>query len=229
MPQLIRTPEDIFRAEGKDIYMIQFQDQERESPARSQILRWLKKNLPHTHVESLAPSEHSGWLCGYFGALRIDFSDSDLATFCERWETPEGKSTDPRFQCYLMPYQTWYKKAAPYVPCFDRPKSIGLTCWWDTPIGIVYHQMDPDVVKAEKLRQHPCLHRDLWFNITQSVEALKAVEPDKLTYGNIVQDEKGKWIVTYSDSYLARMTDQRKAELLEWFNLPAETQVIEDY
>ena len=96
MPQLIRTPEQIFREEEKNIYMIRFTtagDEEdifsstsESFPGRDEILAWLKENTPGAHVEPLAPSEKSGYLCGYFGDLRIDFSESELATFCARWE-----------------------------------------------------------------------------------------------------------------------------------------------
>ncbi len=228
MPQLIRTPEQIFREEGKDIYMIKFADDEPESEARDEIIQWLTDQLPGIRFESLAPSEHSGWLCGYFGALRVDFSESSLATFCARWETAEGKSTDPRFQCYLMPYQRWHDKITHYMPTFDRPTSVGISRWWDTPQGIACHQITSKEAKMNKRDRHPCLHRDLWFNLVQSSPALATVNPEDLTYGDIVKDDNGCWVMTYSDSYQHRLSDQRKAEILTWFNLPRDTQVIDD-
>lgn len=228
MPQLIRTPEELFRDEGKDIYLIQFEDQESESLARNEILTWLRAHLPDSRVESLAPSENSGWICGYFGTLRVDFSEPDLATFCERWETPAGKSLDPRFQCYQMLYSTWHDKVARYTPAFDRPKSIGLTKWWDTPRGIVYHQISLDQARKEDLNRHPCLHRDLWFNAVQADPLLAQIDPDGLPYGDILQDEGGQWILAYAESYRSELSDQRKGEILAWFSLPADTKMIED-
>ena len=57
MPQLIRTPEEIFRAEAKDIYFIAIKDDKgQESPAWGEIQEWLKSNLPDTRVEMMAPS-----------------------------------------------------------------------------------------------------------------------------------------------------------------------------
>lgn len=94
------------------------------SPGWQPIQDWLQANVPNSRVEMMSPSESSRWISGYFGALRVDFSESDLATFCARWETPDGGSVDPRFQCFLMPYKTWYEKQAKYVlyrPMCRRP------------------------------------------------------------------------------------------------------------
>ena len=228
MPQLIRTPEEIFRKEGKAIYMIRFADGESESAARDEVLQWLKTHLPGTHYEKLAPSEHSGFICGYFGTLRVDFSQADLATFCERWEHADGKSVDPRFQCYCMPYQAWHDGVAKFVPTLDRPTSPGISCWWDTPLGVAYHQISLPEAQEQELHRHPCLHRDIWFNIVNSFPALADVAPDTLTHGQNALDRDGTCFMIYTEPVRHQFTDQRKAELLEWFNLPADTQVIEN-
>ena len=120
MQQLIRTPEQIFREEGKDIYFIRFQYENAEGyfaspdqvelPVRKAMLAWLREHVPNSRVEYLAPSEYSGRLIGYFGDVRVDFSEIDLAAYCARWENMDGTSIDPRFQCSRLPYDCWVEK-----------------------------------------------------------------------------------------------------------------------
>ena len=220
MPQLIRTPEEIFREEAKDIYFIRFKDEEPQSAASTEIETWITTNLPGTLIEPLAPSEHSGWIAGYFGDLRIDFSEDGLRQFCDRWEMPDGASVDGRFQCYLVPYQVWLEKHCHYMPSNLQPTYIGITVWIDTPIGILYHQLD----EASIENNHPAKARDLWMNAGQMWPELKDVNFDDLPYGKIVRTlDKTSWIVIYSDINLRsglEFTDERKAALREWFNLP---------
>lgn len=115
MPQAIRAPEEIFRAERKDLYIIRFKpDEEMEwlpnPPGRKELVAWLKSNLPSVRIEPLAPSEKSGILSGYDGRIRVDFDQDSLAVFSAHWEDAEGASIDSRWQCYLWPYELWLKE-----------------------------------------------------------------------------------------------------------------------
>lgn len=139
---LIRTPEDIFRAEGKDVYCLHFNqdDASQVAQTRSEMLDWLSQHLPGTRTELVGPSEHSGFLMGGPAALRVDFSEQGLAVFCARWENPEtGLSLDPRFQCFLMPYADWLAEHGHFVPTLDKPGHVGLAVWIDTPLGVLTH------------------------------------------------------------------------------------------
>lgn len=230
MPYLIRTPEDIFRTEAKDIYLIRFRNYKDKEPAASkEIKKWIATNLPGTHVEPLAPSEHSGWITGYFGDLRVDFSQEGLEKFCARWETPEGKSTDRRFQCYVMPYQEWFEKYGHYVPTNQPPSSIGITVWIDTPIGFIYHQLTEEEAAGLEKGLHPAKPRDLWMHAIRQWPELKEVDIDKQTYGEICRYPDASWGVIYSDDPINRFTDERKAALREWFKLPVGTEIVNEF
>lgn len=115
MPQIIRTPEEVFRAERKDLYLIDFKPKglsgwSPNPPGRKELLDWFTANLPSVKIEPLGHSERSGILGGYFGRFRADFDQDSLAVYAAHWEDAEGKSIDPRWQCYLWPYELWLKK-----------------------------------------------------------------------------------------------------------------------
>jgi len=121
MVMLIRTPEDIFRAEGKDVYYLHFyewEDCSKTEQIRSEMQDWFAQHLPDTRTELMGPSEHSHFVMGGPVGLRIDFSEQGLKAFCARWEDPEtGKSLDPRFQCFLKSYANWFAKHGHFCPC----------------------------------------------------------------------------------------------------------------
>lgn len=112
---LVRTPDDIFREEKRDVFYIEFmRGREARHPdslyERKMLIRWLRKHLPHCRIEPLAPSENSGWIQGgIFGRIRIAFDDEGLQQFCKRWENADGSSIDTRFMLYLFRYEDWLK------------------------------------------------------------------------------------------------------------------------
>lgn len=234
MPQLIRTPEQVFREESKDIYLIHFRNRKGiNSPAGREIQAWLHTNLPHTRIELLAPSEDSGYLSGNSGVcnLRVDFSEADLATFCARWETPEGKSVDRRFQCFLMPYQAWFEKHGHFVPTKERPTALGLTLWWDTPTGIIHQQISKEDAVTRHLKSHPGTPADLWMHAVRLWPELASVDPSRLTRGWIESaepDEAGDvtWSLIIDSPHSDTEDDSAKAR--EWFGLPEGT-VVQGY
>lgn len=155
MPQLIRTPEQIMRAEPKDLYFIEFaspsgecfpldplgyqmscdfsgsaaetddndvlSEDEDDSgsdddnpPGREELLAWLAENLPQLKIESLAPSERSGILCGGInGRLRLDFDEHSLPVYTQRWEDGDDNPLDPRFACFVLRYETMKDRLEP--------------------------------------------------------------------------------------------------------------------
>ena len=87
MPTLVRTPEDIFCAEKKDIYAIHNMEEggARDAPGLAIVALWIKDNLPGTKTELLAPSEYSGFISGGIdGSFRVDFTPDGLQKFCDR-------------------------------------------------------------------------------------------------------------------------------------------------
>lgn len=128
MPRYIRTPEEIFATEKKDIFFIEFADPDGEispldgfpyipegeegdeydsenPPARQDVLDWFFQYLPEVLIEPLAPPESSGFIAGGVkGRLRIAFDDASLQVWCAHWEDENGDSTDPRLACFRLPF-----------------------------------------------------------------------------------------------------------------------------
>ena len=136
MPRLIRTPEQFFREESKDLYFIEFADAKGSvkpfgggifgligrqpskkkfdpdhPPGHAEIIAWFAKHLPNTRLELLGQPESSGIMSGGInGRLLVDFDDVSLQTWIDRWETEDNGSIDPRFACFQMSYQSWKDK-----------------------------------------------------------------------------------------------------------------------
>lgn len=233
MPMLIRTPEDIFRAEGKDVYFLHFHDWKEVDTAdqtRQEMQDWFAEHLPGTRTELIAPSESSGYLMGGPVSLRVDFSEQALAVFCARWEAPDtGKSLDPRFQCFVMPYAPWFAKHGHYVPTLDKPAHPGPAVWIDTPLGLLTHVLSPQ--EAEQSPQHPAHYRDLWMHAVKLWPTLQALDADDLTYGRVSasDSEPSGWWVDYCESFRQPLDDARKAEILAWLGLPADTRMFSEF
>jgi len=136
MPQLIRTPEQYFREERKDLYFIEFADAKGSvkpfgggifglmgrqpskkkfdpdhPPGHAEILAWFAEHLPDTCLEPLGQPESSGIMSGGInGRLRVDFNEVSLQTWTARWETEDHGAIDPRFACFQMTYEGWKEK-----------------------------------------------------------------------------------------------------------------------
>lgn len=232
MPQLIRTPEQIFRDERKDLYLIRMcQGDGDDAPGWQEIQDWLREHAPNSPVEPLAPSEDSGWVMGYLGDLRVDFTPEDLATFCARWEDGNGNSIDPRFQCYLWPFAPWYAEQYAYLPTRDQPTTLGSTVWWEIPGGYVYHQLPDTPEGTVSTRRHPLSAPNLWLRAVDCWPELAALNPRDLVRGWIERDDdSGRWTVFYETPShdLWGFDRERQAALQTWFGLPANTDFISD-
>ena len=232
MPLLVRTPEQILRAERKDLYIIRsLEKQEREAPGLTMIQKWIGKNVPGTGMELLGPSEYSSILVGGIGRdVRVDFNPETLKKFCERWEDANGKSVDKRFQCLVYPFYKWLQERARFVPRRDKPKRIARTVWWYTPHGFVYHQLPQR--ESKRLPFHPARAQDVWFHVPDLWPDLAACDPGTLTYGSIVRPGDGdSWRVAYTKPFTfgdeAFRTPTPK-EIRDWFGLPSNVAVREE-
>lgn len=234
MPMLVRTPEDIFRAEKKDIYAIHnLEGESRHDSGMVEIAKWLKDNLPDTPTELLAPSENSGIICGGInGTLRVDFTPAGLKTFCDRWERNDA-SVDPRFQCYIYPYQKWFQEHGQFVPTVDKPKELGLAVWWHTPMGFIHHQITLQEADAKGLAQHPGKPQDLWMHVADLWPEVATLKRDELTFGSVGRDVRtGKWYALYTPPFtwsgLPKFKPPTHAQIRDWFCMPAQSRVMED-
>lgn len=233
MPQLIRTPEQIFREERKDLYLIRMcQGDGSDAPGWQEIQDWLHAHIPSAKVEMIGPSEASGWVMGYLGDLRVDFSAEELAVFCARWEDEQGNSIDPRFQCYLWPFAPWYAEQYAYLPTRERPTELGTTVWWEIPSGYVYHQLPDTSAHHASTQAHPLSPQNLWMRAVESWPELAPYDPASLVRGSIRWDaDSGHWCVFYQavSRDLWGFDSERQAALREWFGLPADTTFIADW
>ena len=231
MPMLIRTPEDVFRAEGKDIYALHFLQEHPDEVelTRKEMADWFSRHLPDSPTEWLAPSEHSGYIVGGPLSLRVEFSDADLSAFCAQWETPAGKSLDPRFQCYVMPFERWFATYGHFVPTLDKPTDRGVALWIDTPLGLLTHVLPHD--PAAELASHPGHYLDLWMHAVKLWPELAGLEADNLVHGWVyrTQSVASGWALVYSDRFDAPLQPDRQAEILAWLGFPADTVMVSEY
>ena len=110
MPHIVRCIDDYFTEKKRDLYFIKFKAPRsrrhaslENPPGRRELMAWLAEALPQVEV---APLFTHSWNSGiisveYDGTISVDFDDDSLAIFTARWEDEEGKSIDPRFQCYF--------------------------------------------------------------------------------------------------------------------------------
>lgn len=234
MPMLVRTPEEIFRAEKKDLYVIHsLEDQERDAPGLLMIKKWIGENLPGTLMELLAPSEYSGYIEGGVGrSLRVDFSPEGLKTFCDRWEVNDA-SVDKRFQCFIHLYQRWYEAHGRFVPTPDKPKGKGPIVWWHTPLGFLHHQLSVEKMNPDDGGRHPANHRDIWAQISTHWPEMISFDPDEMSHGRISVNEAGlpvraSYTLPFDDNCIG-YTSPTKEIIRDWFDLSKECSLTESY
>lgn len=233
MPMLVRTPEDILRAQKKDLYIIRSsEDEPRNAHGLRMIREWIDQHLPGTHTELIGPSAHSGFIEGGIGRdIWVDFSPEGLARFCAQWEK-DNTSIDPRFQCFVMPYQRWWQEQGRFLPTLERPTGIGPTLWWYTPIGFVHHQLAVEDQTCPETRcHHPSTVEDIWAQAAEKWPELAALDRGALPYGSIWQHANGTWHarvvppVPWTGRLLVLTTHQN---IQDWFGLPPEVEIYDD-
>lgn len=224
MPMLVRTPEDILRSEKKDLYILRsLENEDRDAPGLLMIQEWIRQNLPGTHMELLGPSEHSGVILGGIGRdLWVDLSAEGLATFCARWEI-DNQSVDPRFQCFVMAYDTWFSQYGCFVPTRDRPQGLAPTVWWYTPLGFIHHQLSESDRKG--VSEHPASPYDFLNSAKELWPELKHINSSAMSFGRIYwSPDPENQFATYETAvrmYYPRWTPS-EVEIREWFGLPPE-------
>lgn len=231
MVQLIRTPEQIFREERRDIYALRFLQRREDDvrQTRQEMHAWFAKHMPDSRTESLAPSEHSGFIVGGPIELRIAFTDDDLQQFCQRWETPDGKSNDPRFQCYQYSYLAWWNKRGHYQPTLERPNILGPSVWVVTPLGILSH-----VLSIEQGHYHSATVRDIWANACEQWPEFKPMNLDDLSHGQVVWSEHAnKWLLLwnapFSELWEFAEKTERWRKVADWLGLPSDSEIASEY
>lgn len=228
MQRVIRTPEDIFREEHRDVYALEFsEDGLKLKEAMRAMEKWLMKNLPLSNAEKIAPSVHSGWLWleGAPRNLSINFSDGDLIKFFEKWLTLDGQSKDPSFICRFYSYTQWWEKHGHFMPTFEKPLKPNVSLWIETPLGILSH-----VITDEVLSRHPSTVEDLWANARKKWPQLESFRLKDLRNGSIdiMSINPIKWNLVWEAPKRLGPTDKNNASwnsILDWLCLPQDTPV----
>lgn len=130
MPMFVHNFTSYFYEKQRDLYFVTFSQvkkgplglpdvQDYEAiPGRRELLKWIKENLPDTKVGPIfAYDSDSGFITmPYDGSIFLEFAPEDQKKFESRWETPEGKSLDERWQCYLYPLELYKEKHGGRIP-----------------------------------------------------------------------------------------------------------------
>ncbi len=132
MPMLVHTYTSYFREKQKDLYFIRFSFPDRELgdffnlalydeneiPGRAELLAWIKDNLPETEVGPIYTfHDDDGFLAApYDGTLYVEFALGDREKFEARWETPDGKSVDDRWQSWIYPFEQYKARYDGRIP-----------------------------------------------------------------------------------------------------------------
>lgn len=101
MPYIISTPEEWFRIQQRDLYVIQYRApvkeneddiDDDESPfkqvhkqAQIALNAWFNERLPNTPLTIIGASEYSGWLIGGPAYFTADFDLHGLSLFKSDW------------------------------------------------------------------------------------------------------------------------------------------------
>lgn len=131
MPRLIDNFSSYFFKKQRDLYFIVFTGVKKDPlsgfplseayqkiPGREELLRWFAENLPDTEVGPIYTfTSDSGIIAApYDGSLYVDFSPEEEQKFSTRWETSDGKSIDPRWQCYHYPLEMYKERYGGRIP-----------------------------------------------------------------------------------------------------------------
>lgn len=226
MTRRIRSPEDIFREERRDVYALEFTSKGAElQKAMSAMKQWLIKKMPRSSVELLAPSQHVGWLWleGVPSNLSLTFGDGDLVKFFQHWLTADGQSKDARFICRFYSFRQWWEKHGHYMPTLAKPLAPNVSLWIESRLGILSH-----AVTGTDLTLHPSTVEDLWANACEKWPPLRSLQLENLRRGSVDKTSQNpiQWCLIWEAPYKSFPDPENHAtwhSILEWLCLPPDT------
>lgn len=228
MTRRIRTPEDIFREERRDVYALEFTQKGTElQKAMRAMAQWLGNQLPASLAEPMAPSQQDGWLWleGVPSNLSLNFAEGDLVKFFQHWLTPNGQSKDPRFICRFYSYSQWWEQHGHYTPTLAKPLAPNVALWIESPLGILSH-----CVTDTDLTQHPSTVEDLWANACEKWPHLQGLKLVDLRRGSVDKTSQNpmRWCFIWeAPSTLCPDPDNPATwhSIMNWLCLPPDTPI----
>lgn len=147
MPYIISTPEDWFRTQQQDLYVIQYrvpdednaEDQEADESlfrqahkqAQKELNAWFDEWLPHTPLRIIGASEYSGWMTGGPTYFTADFDPDGLALFKSAWDENSAWYVE------VWSISDWRKRIDETKLLQSPVENLQKMRWWDTPQGIL--------------------------------------------------------------------------------------------
>lgn len=111
MPCIVSTPEEWFRTQQRDLYVIQYRTEEDEDvdesafkQAQKELNAWFDERIPHTPLRIIGASEYSGWLTGGPRYFTADFDPYGLALFKSAWDENSAWYVE------IWPISDWRKR-----------------------------------------------------------------------------------------------------------------------
>jgi hypothetical protein len=185
MPMIIPTPEEWFRNEKRDLYLIRYQRSGKFSKKKNMadqiaLNNWFEKQLPNTPLSIIGPSEYSGWITGGPSYFTADFDSASLAIFNSAW----GAGT------------AWKIEACSFDEWRDRIESINLLTspglkykkvrWWDTSRGIFIMNAITEgryVDSDDKASELQLTRNDGWWRLQQLIPEFSELSVDTFPSG----------------------------------------------
>ncbi len=197
MPMLLSTPEHWFRTKACDIY--EFRPGEDQSALPDELKTWLAMTMPERQLQTLGPSEHSGWICGGPTMSVLAMNAAEVNMFQERWEDAAGKSVDPRWQCYQWPFSSWREKFEKIAVGKGRPALDVQYRWLLCDAGLYWlrgHYNDDDG-SGNTFPGEPST--DDWWWICRNFPEVLTATANRFSMGYDGLDFAGRRIVTFEN------------------------------
>jgi len=213
MPMVISTPERWFRTRRCDMYQFQLAQGQRDLPI--DLRTWLAMNLQDPKIEILGPSEHSGWISGGGQSPTVAMTASEAQQFQDRWETPDGTSLDPRWQCYQRRYIDWLAQFEQIEVSKGRPAKDSQYRWLLCDAGLYAvqgHYKEADTQRWG-VPGEPSID-DWWWSCQQFPEVHAATQVPFMM-GFHYLDSQGKRNITFQ-FYEQRDGDARFTISVDW-------------
>lgn len=191
MPCIISTPEEWFRSQQRDLYVIEYRAPEREDEdslaeddeaqsrfmqAQKELNAWFEERLPLTPLRIIGASEYSGWITGGPGYFTADFDPAGLALFNAEWDENSA------WYIETWPISVWQQRieAAQLLP--SPVGALQKMQWWDTPQGILLLSGYP--LKEDAYCENGFLSvEDGWWRLQQLVPELSEHQAETFPCG----------------------------------------------